>query len=143
MGHDISAYKKGTANDENANEIAYLRIGAWNRHKANLFYAALNAEKCDGGVSGTGESRDYNLNEIGIAAKKAKYLSGEEEKEFTNGKADEMSDKMIGGITTMLTRKASKKKELTEQERVDNLGDILCFFQEILDAKEDVTITFC
>lgn len=59
MGHDILGYK--TTDKES--EIAYLRRGAFNPLK-NEIYKALECEDCNGGVSGIGIEKQFNKDEL-------------------------------------------------------------------------------
>ena len=61
MGHDITAIRKSSTK-----ELSYIRIGAWNRHKAYMLYEALNAHNCNGGVSGNGREREFTPDESKI-----------------------------------------------------------------------------
>ena len=72
MGHDITAIRKSSTK-----ELSYIRIGAWNRHKAYMLYEALNAHSCNGGVSGNGREREFTSDELKISLAKFKYMLGE------------------------------------------------------------------
>jgi hypothetical protein len=62
MGFDIYAI------DEEGNEVAYLRayMGAFRmcREQGYDWFKLIDAEECDGGVSGTGESKRISLRNL-------------------------------------------------------------------------------
>lgn len=57
MGHDISGLNK------QGKEVAYARYGMSNSC-ARILYKVLNAEDCDGAVSGTGVEKVFTENQI-------------------------------------------------------------------------------
>ena len=62
MGHDISSFDKKTIK-----EISYLRFSASSFVGQYLFYESLNAQSFNGGCSGTGEEKEYTVEEIKTA----------------------------------------------------------------------------
>lgn len=68
MGHDISAYKTeyNEERDDEREEIAYLRRGAFNPLKDQI-YEALNAENHNCGCSGCGGEQKFTIDEIRAA----------------------------------------------------------------------------
>lgn len=82
MGHDISAYRKARGKDNQAEEVAYIRYGAFNG-SARRFYQVLNAQNLDGVVSGIGESREFSRDELFAALTKLSTSEDDERiKEF-------------------------------------------------------------
>jgi hypothetical protein len=138
MGHDISAYKKG-----DNKEIAYLRIGASNRTKANIFYASLDAQKYDGGVSGTANEIDFNLNNIKLAKSKLGYLKKEDPSYYKNREADKGSADMLAMVSEMLTGGAADLGiEQGDPDRYE-IEDIEKFYDDIIaTGVNEIIISF-
>ncbi|MEK3806393.1 hypothetical protein MHB63_07345 [Bacillus sp. FSL H8-0547] len=57
MGHDICGYNQA------GEEIAYLRFSMGNGH-ASIVYGVLDADEFNGGVSGTGSSSSFSMQQI-------------------------------------------------------------------------------
>lgn len=57
MGHDISGYNK------TGKEIAYARFSMWNGN-AGILYDLLDCKEYNAGVSGSGESSIFTIEEI-------------------------------------------------------------------------------
>ena len=147
MGHDITAIRKSTIEkDSDENELSYIRIGAWNRHKAYMLYEALNAHSCNGGVSGNGREREFTSDELKIALAKFKYMLGEPRDQIiaemeSSGEA-KRSDEFLEAIMQALTWGAPEKKQSDDDDVIKhNNEDILRFLTEI-QVNEPVVIQF-
>ncbi|MFJ5715980.1 hypothetical protein [Neobacillus sp. NPDC093127] len=72
MGHDISGYNKA------GEEIAYARFSMGN-YNAAILYNLLDANKYDAGVSGSGDSSTFSIQQIekALSASKRFYKNGD------------------------------------------------------------------
>lgn len=77
MGHDIFGHR----NENDEQEIAYLRRGAFNQ-AAREIYRALDCTDLDGGCSGIGEGRHFTRDQL-VAAVKSLPPSDELQPEVT------------------------------------------------------------
>ena len=140
MGHDITAIRKSSEE-----ELSYIRIGAWNRHKAYMLYETLNAEDCNGGVSGNGREREFTSDELKIALSKFKYLMGEPKDEIIaemeSSEGAKNSEEFLTTLSTALTGRPLEKSDISSEEIEHNNEDILRFLTEI-QVNEPVVIHF-
>jgi hypothetical protein len=87
MGHDISAFLESemirvTGTGEATSEIAYLRRSAFNS-LAREIYIALQCQRFDAGISGSGESQVFTQDELKAALERLpKLVSLANEHEF-------------------------------------------------------------
>lgn len=140
MGHDITAIRKSSTK-----ELSYIRIGAWNRHKAYMLYEALNAHSCNGGVSGNGREMEFTPDELKIALSKFKYMLGEPRDqiiaEMESSEGAKQSDEFLEAIMQALTGGAPEKSDIDSETIEHNNEDILRFLTEI-QVNEPVIIQF-
>lgn len=152
MGHDISAYiATGFSEDlteefDHAEEISYIRISAFNRHKAHILYDALEARDADGGVSGNGAVKRFTPEQLRIALAKFLYMKGEPEEEIVesveSSEATQAGKSMLESVIKALTGSTEKKDWGISAEDIEhNNEDVLRFLQEI-QSEEDIVITF-
>ena len=83
MGHDISAYIKTKSNPnpnwETGKEVAYFRIGAFNKLRQRLFYGIIpGSDIANAGVSGDGSSLDFTRDDISNSIEACKYFMEDE-----------------------------------------------------------------
>jgi hypothetical protein len=83
MGHDISAFKIESKNDDNigfreGEEISYACFSAGNIVGQYLFYESLNAQKFNAGCSGGGGRDVYTIDQIKTAKSKLNYISSDD-----------------------------------------------------------------
>lgn len=140
MGHDITAIRKSS--DQ---ELSYIRIGAWNRHKAYMLYETLEAQNCNGGVSGNGREREFTSDELKIALSKFKYMLGEPRDqiiaEVESSEGAKNSDEFLTALSTALTGRPLEKSDIDSETIEHNNEDILRFLTEI-QVNEPVIIQF-
>lgn len=147
MGHDITAIRKSSIEKESDDELSYIRIGAWNRHKAYMLYEALDAQECNGGVSGNGREREFTPDELKIALAKFKYMLGEPRDqiiaEMESSDGAKAADKFLGALMKALTGRAPEKSQSDDDDDgiKHNNEDILRFLTEI-QVNEPVVIQF-
>ena len=147
MGHDITAIRKSTIEkDSDENELSYIRIGAWNHHKAYMLYEVLNAHSCNGGVSGNGREREFTSDELKISLAKFKYMLGEPRDqiiaEMESSEGAKTADEFLGALMKALTGGAPEKKQSDDDDVIKhNNEDILRFLTEI-QVNEPVVIQF-
>lgn len=147
MGHDITAIRKSSIEkDSDENELSYIRIGAWNHHKAYMLYEALNAHNCNGGVSGNGREREFTPDELKIALSKFKYMLGEPRDqiiaEMESSEGAKAADEFLGALMEALMAEAPEKSESDDDDGIKhNNEDILRFLTEI-QVNEPVVIQF-
>jgi hypothetical protein len=72
MGHDISGFNKI------GEEVAYARFNMWN-HNAFSLYRLLEADDYNAGVSGTGDSSIFSLQQIEQALNTYKKIYGQDD----------------------------------------------------------------
>jgi len=140
MGHDITAIRKSSTK-----ELSYIRIGAWNRHKAYMLYEALNAHSCNGGVSGNGEEREFASGELKIALAKFRYMLGEPREQIIadmeSSEGAKAADEFLVTLMKALTGGTPEKSQSYDDEINRNNEDILRFLTEI-QVNEPVVIQF-
>ena len=141
MGHDITAIRKSSTK-----ELSYIRIGAWNRHKAYMLYEALNAHSCNGGVSGNGEEREFASGELKIALAKFRYMLGEPREQIIadmeSSEGAKAADEFLVTLMKALTGGTTEKSQSDNDDVIkDNNEDILRFLTEI-QVNEPVVIQF-
>ena len=88
MGHSIRT-----------NQDVEIQFGRTNRHYVTLLYGSLSAEKFNGGMSGTGEHKEYTREEIICAYKKLQYIKGE--KDLSNFEDTEKLDRATGFVDSI------------------------------------------
>ncbi len=147
MGHDITAIRKSSIEkDSDENELSYIRIGAWNHHKAYMLYEVLNAHSCNGGVSGNGREREFTSDELKIALAKFKYMLGEPRDqiiaEMESSEWAKAADEFMEAVMKALIGGAPEKSQSDNDNVIkDNNEDILRFLTEI-QVNEPVVIQF-
>jgi hypothetical protein len=77
MGHDISGFNKI------GEEVAYARFNMWN-HNASFLYRILEADDYNAGVSGTGNSSTFSLQQIEQALNTYKKIYGHADSNKSN-----------------------------------------------------------
>lgn len=147
MGHDIYAKRiDREGRTSSKDDISYLRIGASNRVKANLFYTALDAEEFDAGCSGCGSVEEFTREEINLAISRLKYLAIEDPKVYTSTKKDEATHKMMSAVMEAITGGLAGgiPFDTTKNDLDEIATDIESFFNDIIASGEDkVIIEFC
>lgn len=133
MGHDISSFNKKTIK-----EISYLRFSASSVVGQYLFYESLNAQCFNGGCSGTGEEKEYTVEEIKTAKAKLNYILGEDNicDEINAYSLDEKHDffKLVMGSLGVDSDKEFGEKS---KEEVELYGkEINEFFDKIIESGE-------
>lgn len=123
MGHDISAYK-------DANRIAYLGIRATDYVRAGFLYKILNAEDFNNGVSGNGESKIYNYEEILKAKAALAYYSLEPFNDVRNIRNEQKAE----FIVDLLFGPSAAKDDYSIQEILGVISAINEFLETILQA---------
>lgn len=140
MGHDITAIKKSTEE-----EISYIRIGAWNRHKAYMLYEALGCQDSDGGVSGIGDEKEFTPEQLAIALAKFKYETGEPKEEILaymeSSRGTIQGNEFLNQVMEALTGDIPVKESPDDEQIQNNNEDILRFLTEI-QVNEPVIIQF-
>jgi hypothetical protein len=141
MGHDITAIRKSAPE-----ELSYIRIGAWNRHKAYMLYEALSAHNCNGGVSGNGGEKEFTPDELKIILAKFKYMLGEPRDqiiaEMESSEGAKAADEFMRGLMKALMAEVPEKSESDDDDDIKyNNEDILRFLTEI-QVDEPVVIQF-
>lgn len=104
MGHDITAIK-----EKSREEIAYLRIGAFNYKTSNLVYSCLGVEELNGGWSGTGETKVFTPDELKKALHKYNYFK--EEDIPIDIKKEDANNEFINMLTNAITGESSEPKD--------------------------------
>lgn len=146
MGHDITAIRKSTIEkDSDENELSYIRIGAWNRHKAYMLYEALNAHSCNGGVSGNGREMEFTPDKLKIALAKFRFMLGEPREQIIadmeSSEGAKAADEFLETLMKALTGGTPEKSQSDDDEINRNNEDILRFLTEI-QVNEPVVIQF-
>ena len=140
MGHDITAIRKSSTK-----ELSYIRIGAWNRHKAYMLYEALNAHSCNGGVSGNGREREFTPDKLKIALAKFRFMLGEPREQIIadmeSSEGAKAADEFLVTLMKALTGGTPEKSQSYDDEINRNNEDILRFLTEI-QVNEPVVIQF-
>jgi len=145
MGHDITAIRKSALDSGSEDELSYIRIGAWNRHKAYMLYDALEAEDCNGGVSGNGGEKEFTPDQLKIALAKFKYMTGEPKDEILAyveaSKGSQMGNEFLNQVMVALTGDIPQQTNPDDEQIQSNNEDILRFLTEI-QVEEPVIIQF-
>lgn len=133
MGHDISSFDKKTIK-----EISYLRFSASSFVGQYLFYESLNAQSFNGGCSGTGEEKEYTVEEIKTAKAKLNYILGEDNicDEISAYSLDEKHDffKVVMGSLGINSDENLGEKN---KEEIELYGkEINEFFDKIIESGE-------
>lgn len=142
MGHDISGFIKGKPSEE----IAYLRIGAFNTNKSFFFYDAIQSQKCNGGVSGNGKEKIFTNEELKIAKKRLNYMLGESEQEIqnlvtesTSENVEEMKETLENFLGVDI---GSVAPQISEEEK-EMIGEsINKFLDALIETGQDIKICF-
>jgi hypothetical protein len=97
MGHDISGYNKA------GEEIAYARFSMGN-YNATILYNLLDANKYYAGVSGTGDSSTFSVQQIekALSASKRFYKNGDSlsERDFSSWDQKQIQNFIQNCLTT-------------------------------------------
>ena len=145
MGHDITAIKKSDFVQGNESELAYIRIGSWNRHKAHVLYDALESYECDGGVSGNGREKEFSPEQLKIALAKFRYMLGEPQEEILaqmqSTESTAMGKEFLEQVMLALTGTAQDPDEPDDEQIRENNQGVLEFLTKI-QTDEPVVIQF-
>lgn len=105
MGHDIFGINKA------GEEIAYARFNMSN-HNATILYSLLDANDFHAGVSGSGESSMYSLEQIEKALNKFEQVYGhgnmQSESKFNDWDVKQISEFLLNCLT-IATKEGSVK----------------------------------
>lgn len=140
MGHDITGRIKGEFE-----EVAYLRIGAFNSNKAFFFYDAIQSNECNGGVSGNGNNKTFTNEELKKAKGRLNYMLGES-KDDIEIVAAETFDK-IRPVKELIEEAfkidmGNEPPELSDVEKKYIKESIEDFLDKLIDTGKDISIDF-
>lgn len=150
MGHDIYAFiKKANSGEEKLDSVSYLRINAFDTERRKLFYGTLEgSEVADGGVSGNGSTLTFSIKDIETSKKMCEYFLedidsvGDAVLSKRNVKADESVKSFDTAITQMFGHLFKSEDDNEDHDEVysikSNLVDIIIFYQNIIDAFNEV-----
>lgn len=154
MGHDISAYIKTKSNPnpnwENAKEVAYFRIGAFNTLRKRLFYGIIpNSEIANAGVSGDGSTRDYTREDIVSAINACKYFMEDDDalrevilsQEQRSDAASKEFRNLIEGVFGKMETSSTDVEESPIDDIREGVAQVWKFCEDILSEYDDVRKT--
>ena len=133
MGHSIIAF-----ND--AISIARLEFGATNYVRSSYLYKILNAEDCNNGVSGNGESKFYTYEDILEAKAALTYYEKEPFELVRNAKNEQQATLFLGNFPGI---NPTDREHSSMLDISDGLSSIKEFLETILKvASTKVEINF-
>lgn len=154
MGHDITAYVKTKADRDSESpgkEVAYFRIGAFDKIRQRLFYGILQrAESANAGVSGSGTTIRFTRDDIAKAIEACKYFMEDEDalRDVILSKQhsqEEVSQQFLDAIDSVFgpspDRSRMMSTEATEEEYRAQLADIWEFLEDIISGYDHARST--